>query len=482
MPRLSSRLLGALATVAAGVGLPLLTGLPLLAGDVAALAEPQLVVFEPPPPRDGVSRSQAAEIDRAIAAYQRRAGATARPKDDGPPLFPFFPQAGILGADLFLNNFTDLDPANGLVRDWDCSAYTYDGHQGHDSLIRTFREQEIGVPVFAVLPGVVVATHDGEPDHNTEWDPANNANYAIIDHGGGLTTIYFHFKTGSVAVVPGQPVVPGTQLGQTGSSGVSDWPHLHLETRQDNRWLEPSAGPCRTGDSRWEAQPPVSRDPYVADAYLSRGPLFYSDFDAYLADQSPRAGSFTRGRQVVGVHVDVRNLPVLPAFNARLLDPRGNVVSATTGSLTNRTPRRLEVLYFNFDVDLDTLGTWRLSADVEGFPPIDAPFRVVASAAQLKNRKPNKVTATFTPASPRTGRAFTCAVNTSAVTEDPDYDVVAYRYEWRVAGRPVRAVTSAARTDMLAAGVAAPGQKVSCRVTPTDLKSAGPPANAVGRN
>jgi len=36
-------------------------------------------------------------------------------------------------------------------------------------------------------------------------------------------------------------------------------------TGQDDLWIEPSAGPCRSGDSLWEAQPPVFHDGYVAD-------------------------------------------------------------------------------------------------------------------------------------------------------------------------------------------------------------------------
>ena len=61
-----------------------------------------------------------------------------------------------------------------------------------------------------------------------------------------------------------------------------------------------------------------------------------------------------------------------------------------------------------------------------------------------------------------------CLVVTSLGAEDPDYDVVAYRYRWTVADRVVRTVRSAALSDVLRAGVAAPGQRMSCSVTPTD--------------
>src|SRR6185295_781907 len=140
-------------------------------------------LVELPDTRDSIAPAQLEHIQAAIAAYEKRKGTSAAPsgKDDAPFLYPFFPQAGILGKDLFLNNFTDQDPSRTLFRDFDCSGYAYDGHHGHDSLIRTFREQEIGVPVFAVLGGVVVDTHDGEPDMRTEWDERNLANYVVID-------------------------------------------------------------------------------------------------------------------------------------------------------------------------------------------------------------------------------------------------------------------------------------------------------------
>jgi len=468
-----------LALLAAALAVPLVAG----SDAAASRGSAQLAAFfEPPELRDGISRAQAVEIDRVIAAYKRRTGGAASAKVDGPGAFPFFPQAGILGRDLFLNNFTDQNPAVGLVRDWDCSDYTYDGHQGHDSLVRTFREQEIGVPVFAVLPGTVVDAHDGEPDRNVEWDQSKRANYVVVDHGGGLITLYFHFKTGSVAVTPGQAVVAGTQLGLTGSSGLSDWPHLHLETRQDNHWLEPSAGPCRSGDTRWAAQPPVMRDPYIADAYLSSGPIVLLDNDDFLSDEAPRAGSFAKGEQVIGARIDLRNLPASPAYHVRVLDAQRHVVTENSGVLSNHGFRHLSVAVFSFFLDLDTLGTWRVIADVEGMPRIDAPFLVVGKPSQVKNRKPNRITATMTPKAPAAGRAMTCTVNTSLVAEDPDFDVVGYRYEWRVNNKVVRTVTSAALTDFLAAGVAAPGAKMSCRVTPTDLASFGPTAIAVARD
>ncbi|HXT23082.1 MAG TPA: M23 family metallopeptidase, partial [Thermoanaerobaculia bacterium] len=400
----------------------------------------QLVdVFVPPPPRDGLSRAQAAAIERAIADFERRHPRRSAAKLDVPQRFHFFPQAGILGRDLFLNNYVDLDPSRTLIRDWDCSDYTYDGHQGHDSLIRSFREQAVGVPVFAVLPGRVVDAHDGESDMNTDLVESARANYVVLDHGGGLVTMYLHFKTGSVAVARDQAVAAGTQLGLTGSSGFSNWPHLHLETRQGNQPVEPSAGPCRGGDSLWTEQAPVVRDPYVAGFYLSPGPLQFLDRARWLRDLAPRAGSFVKGRQTIGLRIDFRNPPAFADYRLRVLDPRRRVAHEFAGSVGGGG--HLGSLLFNVELDLQTLGTWHGVLDSAELPTIDAPFKVVASSRQVRNRPPAKVKATLSPSSPVDGEVVTCTVNAPAV-KDPDYDVVGYRYEWRVGSQVVRTVTS----------------------------------------
>lgn len=422
-----------------------------------------VALVEVPAPRDTVSAEQLAEIRAAVADHEEKAGT----KEEGPFLLPFFPQAGVLGRDLFLTNFTDQDPAPERVRDWDCSGYTYDGHRGHDSLIRSFREQAVGVPVFAALGGTVIETHDGEPDMNIEWVEGNQANYVLIDHGGGYTGLYLHFRQGSVAVVPGQVVAAGTQLGLTGSSGISSWPHLHFETWKDRQWFEPSAGPCRTGDSFWASQPPVSRDFYVADFYMSRGRLPITDRASLIHDAVERTASFVKGRQIVSQRIDLRNLPENATYRLRLLNPRRQVVHEGSGA-SEEPFLRIAFALFDFEIDLNTVGTWRYQLEINGGLAVDVPFQVVASDRQRKNRKPNAVKTRLTPAKPVAGQVITCEVQTSLITEDPDFDVVGYRYEWKVNNRVVRAVTSAALSDLLPADAAQPKDKVSCRVLVSD--------------
>lgn len=53
-------------------------------------------------------------------------------------------------------------------------------------------------------------------------------NTTIIDHGGGVMTLYGHQS--SVSVISGQHVVRGEYIGAMGSTGNSTGPHLHFET------------------------------------------------------------------------------------------------------------------------------------------------------------------------------------------------------------------------------------------------------------
>jgi hypothetical protein len=67
-------------------------------------------------------------------------------------------------------------------------------------------------------------------------------------------------------------VVRGTRLGLVGSSGVSNWPHLHFEVRRDGVAVEPFAGECSTENSLWVDQLAYQDEFMVTDAGLTDQP------------------------------------------------------------------------------------------------------------------------------------------------------------------------------------------------------------------
>ena len=84
--------------------------------------------------------------------------------------------------------------------------------------------------VFAVKSGKVILA-------NTSGWGGGYGNYVVIDHGGGVTTLYAHMS--SVSVSEGQMVSQGTAIGITGNTGASTGPHLHYEVRINGVYQNP---------------------------------------------------------------------------------------------------------------------------------------------------------------------------------------------------------------------------------------------------
>ena len=90
-----------------------------------------------------------------------------------------------------------------------------------------------GAPVVAANTGTVV---------HTKICPYNGYSYGygtyiIVDHGGGITTLYAHLS--SISVNVGDIVVMGQQIGKVGNTGWSTGAHLHFEVRKNGDAVNP---------------------------------------------------------------------------------------------------------------------------------------------------------------------------------------------------------------------------------------------------
>lgn len=63
-------------------------------------------------------------------------------------------------------------------------------------------------------------------------------NYVVVNHGGGISTLYAHLDKRNVSV--GDKVSMGDTIGLMGSTGMSTGPHLHLEVRVNGTQVDPT--------------------------------------------------------------------------------------------------------------------------------------------------------------------------------------------------------------------------------------------------
>ncbi|WP_448573488.1 murein hydrolase activator EnvC family protein [Trichothermofontia sp.] len=84
-----------------------------------------------------------------------------------------------------------------------------------------------GTPIVAAAAGTVLVA---------DWY-GGYGNAVVIDHGGGITTLYGHCS--ELYVTEGQTVMAGQAIAAIGSTGLSTGPHLHFEVRENGDPVDP---------------------------------------------------------------------------------------------------------------------------------------------------------------------------------------------------------------------------------------------------
>ena len=89
----------------------------------------------------------------------------------------------------------------------------------------------VGSPLYASRSGRVIKSQCG-------WNGGYGC-YVILDHGGGINTLYGHSSKLLVSV--GETVVQGQTIALMGSTGRSTGPHIHFEVRVNGKRTNPLA-------------------------------------------------------------------------------------------------------------------------------------------------------------------------------------------------------------------------------------------------
>ncbi|MBF8983373.1 peptidoglycan DD-metalloendopeptidase family protein [Lutibacter sp. B2] len=107
------------------------------------------------------------------------------------------------------------------------------GYRIHPILKR--KKMHTGIDVGVPYGKTIVAAGDGKVIMANWYGGYGKA--VMVDHGGGIVTLYAHNSTLLVKV--GQNVKRGQAITKSGSTGNSTGPHLHFEVRKNGQYTDP---------------------------------------------------------------------------------------------------------------------------------------------------------------------------------------------------------------------------------------------------
>ena len=120
---------------------------------------------------------------------------------------------------------------------WPCPSYTKISDEYGNRMHPTLGVEKFHNGLDMAAPGgsAILAAYDGEviaADYNSSM-----GNYIMIDHGGGLYTIYMHAS--ALYVSKGQTVSRGQKIAAVGTTGRSTGNHLHFGVRLNGSYVNP---------------------------------------------------------------------------------------------------------------------------------------------------------------------------------------------------------------------------------------------------
>jgi murein DD-endopeptidase MepM/ murein hydrolase activator NlpD len=123
-------------------------------------------------------------------------------------------------------------------------------HKGEFALDFKVKQETV---ICAAREGKVIAARSDSDKGGRNPENLSYGNYISIQHSDGSVAHYWHLQKNGVKVNVGDHVSKGQQIGYSGNTGYSAFPHLHFEvvqngkqlptrfkTKKGNRYLRPS--------------------------------------------------------------------------------------------------------------------------------------------------------------------------------------------------------------------------------------------------
>jgi len=116
-----------------------------------------------------------------------------------------------------------------ISSDYGWRTYYYKGRKVTDFHMGIDIPAAVGTDIYSVQDGEVILA---------KWH-SSYGNYMIVDHGGGISTLYAHCS--KLLKKVGDKVEQGDHIAEMGSTGQSTGSHLHIEVRVDGKHQDPIA-------------------------------------------------------------------------------------------------------------------------------------------------------------------------------------------------------------------------------------------------
>jgi len=198
----------------------------------------------------------------------------------------------ILDNNCFIQQLADMDETENVVDPF-CGTATYNGHKGTDFRLRTLEDIKKNVEVLAAADGTIIGVRTHVADRLIQSKKDRDAikgiecgNGVVIDHGNDIKTQYCHLKKNGTDLSIGDKVKAGDVIGFVGASGLTEFPHLHMNVNKGDEVVDPFTGNyprqylegrcVETANNSWWASPSIldaKRDANLLDANIAGAPI-----------------------------------------------------------------------------------------------------------------------------------------------------------------------------------------------------------------